>query len=1072
MSTTIRTVGTVLGLLTVLTASTWAQGTDKSPSRRAVASRNAKDAAPREPVKPSPLHDDASLNDVALVGRSAAIAVGDRGTVWKSSDGAKSWTFVPTPVSAALRSASFLTDRVGWIVGTESDPYTRLSFGVVLSTRDGGETWERSPPRTLPALVHVHFFDLENGIAAGESSGEHPTGVYITDDGGKTWRSLPGKDYAGWRTACFPNENGGFVAGLQGRMSLVGNGQMIAPRVDDLGQRGLRGVVLQSDNTGWLVGEGALALQTTNGGLVWQEPAKPLPRDLKDFADFHSVASKGSGAWICGSPGSAVWHTPDNGRSWTVQPTGSAAPLHAIRFASETHGVAVGAFGTILTTDDGGATWNAVRGGSRRAAMVGVHAWPGRTSFEWLAKQSADLGYRSAVLIPSRADFDAGGHETIETDLRLSDAVVRAGGNEGELGWRFPLEIPGLEKNSARLLEEWNRRSEGRLTQVFLGSLVASIRTWRPSVIVIDDAPPDDAATSILNDAVRRAVHQAADPTRYLAQSELAALEPWKVERVYLRTPNATSGQASVDPHEFLPRLQRTVREAAAPSLKMLAPTIRPHEGRQHFRLIWERGAEDATATGPLEFFAGLSIGPGSDARREMVVIDEDSERERMLAMRQRNILAQLEQNAADPRRGAQMIAQLRETTAGMRPEQAAAQLTAIADQYREVNRWDLVESTLVDLVERYPDEPAAIDAMRWLFQRWAGAEPAWQRARAVKAGMSRQEIEPDRVIERVSRAVELSNTLPHQRDMSVLDSVPDPTVVRHADGMLQIAPGADWRTGAVKHWSDQAVKMASLMRKRDPALFRQPEIQFPLAALMRQRGVDRFADTIYRKQQQSPDSNPWRSTADAELWLVQPIEQPPKPLHLCKRTPERPVLDGVLSDECWQDAKEIRLRSIDGTEAKDNYAIVLMARDAEYLYLGASFPRHPEAPDDRPTKQARTHDADLSLHDRISLYLDVDRDYATWYALHIDQRGLTADSCWDDESWNPKWFVATDADDTHWRIEVAIPFIELVPIQPDPGAVWSMFLVRTIPAVGLESWTQPAAARPRPETFGLVRFP
>ena len=102
-------------------------------------------------------------------------------------------------------------------------------------------------------------------------------------------------------------------------------------------------------------------------------------------------------------------------------------------------------------------------------------------------------------------------------------------------------------------------------------------------------------------------------------------------------------------------------------------------------------------------------------------------------------------------------------------------------------------------------------------------------------------------------------------------------------------------------------------------------------------------------------------------------------------------------------------------------------------------------------------------------LISNLDRDYATYYAFHIDQRGWTAESCWDDP-WNPKWSVAADADDSHWSVEIAIPLSAGRHASP-PRHVWAAGIVRTIPTVGYESWTHPAGARPRPEAFGLIGF-
>jgi hypothetical protein len=267
---------------------------------------------------------------------------------------------------------------------------------------------------------------------------------------------------------------------------------------------------------------------------------------------------------------------------------------------------------------------------------------------------------------------------------------------------------------------------------------------------------------------------------------------------------------------------------------------------------------------------------------------------------------------------------------------------------------------------------------------------------------------------------------------------------------------------------------MASLLRLKSPALYRTPEVQFSLASLLRQRGTHRGADRLYLRFDGSGAGDFWKETAAGELWLLRPVTLPPKTIGVCKRTTVRPVLDGVLSDVCWQNADEFRLsRSTDDNFDNGAYAFVMLSYDDKYLYFAASVPRDPDAPDVRPMLAGRTHDADLRDHDRVSLLLDIDRDYATYYSLAVDQRGKTHDTCWEDTSWNPKWFVSVKADAAgeRWRIEAAIPLEELTPVAPVKNTVWAIGLLRTIPAVRLESWTQPASSDPRPETFGLLRF-
>jgi hypothetical protein len=204
------------------------------------------------------------------------------------------------------------------------------------------------------------------------------------------------------------------------------------------------------------------------------------------------------------------------------------------------------------------------------------------------------------------------------------------------------------------------------------------------------------------------------------------------------------------------------------------------------------------------------------------------------------------------------------------------------------------------------------------------------------------------------------------------------------------------------------------------------------------------------------------------------------------------PVLDGILSDICWQEAVDIELtaagsantagyvgsRAIDADGAlagasghPDEQAIAMLAYDSRYLYFAASLPRASELPTDAPEHAGRTYDADLSRFDQISLQIDVDRDYATCYRLYIDSRGFTRDACWNAQHWDPKWYVANDGEPRRWTVEAAIPLEELVPSSPSRGQTWGVGIVRTMPTLGIESWTHPSGAVARPLTFGLLRF-
>ena len=182
-----------------------------------------------------------------------------------------------------------------------------------------------------------------------------------------------------------------------------------------------------------------------------------------------------------------------------------------------------------------------------------------------------------------------------------------------------------------------------------------------------------------------------------------------------------------------------------------------------------------------------------------------------------------------------------------------------------------------------------------------------------------------------------------------------------------------------------------------------------------------------------------------------------------------RPRLDGDLDEPLWQQAERQELKSTLADDAEWP-ATVLLAYDDEFLYLAVVCRMAPLA--DYPSEtRTRPRDADLTRHDRVEILLDVDRDRTTYYRLSVDHRGWTADECWGDASWNPRWFVAQARDDESWTIEAAIPLAELSTERVGPKTFWAIGLQRIVPDIGFQSWSRPATVAGSPEGLGYLIF-
>jgi hypothetical protein len=296
-------------------------------------------------------------------------------------------------------------------------------------------------------------------------------------------------------------------------------------------------------------------------------------------------------------------------------------------------------------------------------------------------------------------------------------------------------------------------------------------------------------------------------------------------------------------------------------------------------------------------------------------------------------------------------------------------------------------------------------------------------------------------------------------------------TQVETTEELTLLSQSADARK-----WYLATLAMEPRLAAFGPLFVRDPSIQVCMQSARRTLGnTDAAREWFAKYNAQGGTSldptrpDPWREIAAAECWLTNRTAKPPRPVGLCKKTDKRPYLDGVLDDPCWVEAKPMPLRNAAGDLSAAFTAKAYFCYDADFLYIAVHC-EHPEGLQ-VPKAEKRQRDEDLRKFDRVGIMLDLDRDYQTYFHLQIDQRGCLAEDCWGDKTWNPKWYVAVHSDATSWTAEAAIPREELTGDPITIGKVWACNVVRVVPGKGVQSWSTPADAEPRPEGMGLLIF-
>ena len=1037
--------------------------------------------APRAPFwegqfpRTAALLQDARLNAVCSIG-PVVWAVGERGVVVTSEDHGQTWRSRAVPFPCRLTGVTFLTNHFGWICGTRIDSVTTESRAVLLATRDGGEHWTDLtllsqthdelaalvPAHRLTDILHTQFFGQKSGLAiASRRSSARPV-LMRTEDGGITWAPVPtDQSSSAWRTAQFINPHEGIVAG-EG----LAFGTYVADRIVTLSPdsgpgRCVNDVSLETTGSGWMCGDGGLLMQTTDGGVSWSAIGNALSSRLSYAFDLHTVCHRRGTVLCAGSPGSTVLRSEDGGQNWELIPLPGSLPVSRMCFLNDQTVVAVGSCGTIYRSVDAGRTWTATRNARHRCGVLHLVTDVTDSAGGMLAATAGDRGIRTTVVQLS-VDTPGPQQQPRLEAVRAQQMVGSLGGDSFTTDWRFRRDAPEQHLTPDALLSAWNRATDGRLREALPERLAAIIRTWRPSVIVLEPAVPEDAVMQLIQAALPTALSLASDTTNGSSVLNELHLAPHTVQRFLRRAAPEQSTILSFRHSDLLPNAGTTIGLATQLSRKVNQIGERQVAVGSD-AVFFEPIPGSPTTVTPAGIVDGMGGAIGFDARRPeeqfSMALRSDLEK---IAQQAQTEAAALQGNAMLTGANHSIIAYVTEVGSQLPDAMALQQLRYLAELNHQHQNFEGWLAVLQEITRRFPQSADSLIAAEQLFQYYSSGELRFLRIRTMQEQESSQ-----------ARIPGLRNA-----DANALDQLLHPERLPQITGSPKVEPAAGVKFGEgsrqlpvlLEAWNRKAAFSLSLLTANLTPADLSPQVLLRQAANLRRDG--RTGDQATLLGQLSERRSLESDYAQAEMQAAFAASTPALPVINVPPATESPWLDAGLSDTCWERAKEVRLADTsDSLNSPYGDALIFVSYDEEYLYVSGRLEHTTAAHSDIPLALDRSYDSDHGTHDRIEISLDTDRDYATSFTFRVDQTGRTSESCWEMTSWDPEWFAAVDSDAATWRFELAIPMRELALRPAKPGDLWAVSLRRICPGVLRQTIVEPDQRVTRDDGQFLVRF-
>lgn len=309
----------------------------------------------------SPLPQENTLNDITKIpGTNRLMAVGEGSTIMTSDDGGETWDIGLHPAGMGnfyqCKGIHFISETSGFINGGRE---------TILKTTDAGLTWalkyQGNTMYEWQCINDIWFMDQTSGFAVGDDGQ-----LFTTTDAGETWLPKESGVEVDLNQIVFVNNQIGFIfsSGLD-CLKTTDGGQSwsYAPLIPEMTEVNIYDCHFVNETTGFVFlheywpGESGFIFKTEDSGFTWNLVSENSSVYDCRFVFFDEQIGMASCATY--NYQNKILQTEDGGNTWievipNFLPWGSD---YAIIYIDQTTVLAMGRFGMMFKTTDGGVTW-------------------------------------------------------------------------------------------------------------------------------------------------------------------------------------------------------------------------------------------------------------------------------------------------------------------------------------------------------------------------------------------------------------------------------------------------------------------------------------------------------------------------------------------------------------------------------------------------------------------------------------------------------------------------------------------------------------------------------------------